>query len=134
MAVENSRGEVEAQEWISSLVGRRVLKFCVGAGLELHVDGSDFPVLTIECPLRLGVDGDAVEPTSLDVLAFLKTNLLREVLRAEQSHGTLRLGFDDGADLSVEPHPLHEAWQMCNDAGLLIVCMPGGEFSVWSPG
>jgi hypothetical protein len=44
------------------------------------------------------------------------------------------LSFDDRSDLSVEPHPLYEAWQMCNDAGLLIVCMPGGELSVWSPG
>lgn len=49
-----------------------------------------------------------------------------------EDSGTLRLGFDGGASIRVEPDPHYEAWTVSGTNGRLIVSMPGGELAVWN--
>lgn len=46
--------------------------------------------------------------------------------------GALRVDFDGGARLIVEPDPAYEAWTVAGPGGLKVVCLPGGELSIWS--
>ncbi|HEV8175763.1 MAG TPA: DUF6188 family protein [Actinoplanes sp.] len=47
--------------------------------------------------------------------------------------GALRVDFDSGARLLVEADPAYEAWTVAGPGGLKVVCLPGGELSIWSP-
>jgi hypothetical protein len=45
--------------------------------------------------------------------------------------GGLRLVFDTGSHLSVEPHPQYEAWNVRGQGRLVLVCQPGGGVALW---
>lgn len=47
--------------------------------------------------------------------------------------GSLYLKFSDGNILLVEPDPKYEAWEIAGTGGLRVVCLPGGELSIWQP-
>jgi hypothetical protein len=49
------------------------------------------------------------------------------------NEGRLRLTFDNDLHLEVAPHRQWEAWQISSDDGLLIVCTPGGDLTIWYP-
>lgn len=44
-----------------------------------------------------------------------------------QGRGTLRLGFDNGAELHVEPHQDYESWHLLGHGIEEILVGPGGE-------
>lgn len=45
--------------------------------------------------------------------------------------GALTVVFERGESLHVEPDPSFEAWTVSGPKGMLIVCSPGGELSIW---
>ncbi|MEY7972058.1 DUF6188 family protein [Saccharomonospora xinjiangensis] len=49
-----------------------------------------------------------------------------------EESGELRLKFEEGTMLSIEPDEEFESWTYVAPDGLKIVCMPGGELAVWS--
>ena len=55
---------------------------------------------------------------------------------ADRAHsrddGALLLEFTDGSRLEVRASANYEAWQLVGPAGLMVVCMPGGELAVWT--
>ena len=67
------------------------------------------------------------------MLAFLQPLLMTALASVDVAEGVLTLRFDQGPVITVKPDDRFEAWQVRNDAGLLIVCTPGGELAVWSP-
>ena len=48
-------------------------------------------------------------------------------------NGRLKIIFNNGTSLNVEPDPNYEAWEISGDDGLIIVCQPGGEITIWQP-
>ena len=47
--------------------------------------------------------------------------------------GELALRFADGELLTVPPEENYEAWELRDDTGWLVVCMPGGSLAIWAP-
>ncbi|GAA3074588.1 hypothetical protein GCM10017600_27320 [Streptosporangium carneum] len=45
--------------------------------------------------------------------------------------GGLRLVFDSGLHLNVEPRPDFEAWSVTGPTNLRLVCMPASEVTIW---
>ncbi|GAA0583834.1 hypothetical protein GCM10010172_80980 [Paractinoplanes ferrugineus] len=89
--------------------------------------------VVIEAPaLLVGPNGPfAVEPgvTSSDVLATLLGETVRTA-RARET-GELEVTFGSGSQLLVAPDPDFESWALVGPAGLLLVCLAGGELAVW---
>ena len=48
-------------------------------------------------------------------------------------NGALRMHFDQGYRLTVEPDPHYEAWNLSTPTGWKFVVMPGGELAIWKP-
>lgn len=46
--------------------------------------------------------------------------------------GRLTVVFQSGISLVAEPDPRYEAWTITGPGGLIIVCLPGGQLSVWN--
>jgi hypothetical protein len=81
------------------------------------------------------VDGEAVEldPERQDVAAALPL-FNTEVLSAVAfKSGALRIVFDNGRLLKVDPDPQYEAWTANGPGGMLVVSLPGGDLAVWPP-
>jgi hypothetical protein len=72
-------------------------------------------------------------PLSLcPMLAFFNARV-RSVLI--QKTGNLKVNFEDGSCLEVEPDNIHDAWQVASPSrGFLLVCSPGGTVSVFRDG
>ncbi|HEY1573854.1 MAG TPA: DUF6188 family protein [Pseudonocardiaceae bacterium] len=47
--------------------------------------------------------------------------------------GHLALTFANGFAMAVDPDDHYESWQINSDDGLLVVCTPGGDLSIWYP-
>jgi hypothetical protein len=47
--------------------------------------------------------------------------------------GRLALTFANGFAVSVDPDDHYESWQINSEDGLLIVCTPGGDLTIWYP-
>jgi hypothetical protein len=73
------------------------------------------------------------EPHGQLALTTLLGLLHQTVEAAVASDGELTLRFTDGTVLTVPPHGQYEAWQLRDEAGLLVVCMPGGRLAIWLP-
>jgi hypothetical protein len=72
-----------------------------------------------------------VAPNSLcPALSILHKQI--ELVTASKT-GDLAVRFSDGSVLTAAPHPRYESWNISGAGGLLIVCAPGGELSVWLP-
>jgi hypothetical protein len=113
------------------LVGQKLEYVRLDHTIVLSLSGGNQVV--IEAPaLLVGPNGPfAVEPgvTSSDVLATLLGDTVRAA-RARET-GELEITFGDGTRLLVDPDPDFESWAVVGPAGLLIVCLAGGELAVW---
>jgi hypothetical protein len=120
-------------EWFSRLTGRRLIQFCVGAGVRLDLEGSPHYEITIESPLSIAAANiDRAESTSVEVLAVLRGLLMQPVRSVTERDGQLSVVFDS-MTITVPRDDDYEAWQIRADDGMLIVCIPGGELAVWLP-
>jgi hypothetical protein len=126
----------KAQELIESYAGRHCSQFCVGTGIRLDLDGLTHPEIIIESPFNIHRNEVSVwegEPLSPGALTELLALLMQTVSRIRiEVDGSLALLFGNGARLRVPVDQMYEAWQIRADNGLLIVCLPGGDLSVWS--
>lgn len=80
--------------------------------------GNTETLLSHETPISLG-----------EALVLLKQPC--EVATINEA-GKLSLNFAGGLGLTVESHKDYEAWQILKNDILRVVCMPGGELSIWS--
>jgi hypothetical protein len=130
-----SRVASEINDYLDQLPGRQLIQFCVGNGLRLDLSDRPHYEITIETPLHVGdpAPSDPIEPTSVAMLAAVQSLLMTTLASVDVAEGVLTLRFDQGPLITVKPDDSFEAWQLRSDAGLLIVCSPGGELAVWSP-
>ncbi|WP_407670607.1 DUF6188 family protein [Nocardia suismassiliense] len=55
------------------------------------------------------------------------------VTRADASEVEgLSLEFDSGASIHVPVHDQYESWGIVGLDGSRVICLPGGEFAIWS--
>lgn len=83
-------------------------------------------------PVHLDPDCTEGNRTILDDLphfSFVYGSCLMQCTAEED--GTLVLAFEHGR-IEVPSFEDGEAWQMYNDKGFRIICMPGGKLAVWS--
>jgi hypothetical protein len=98
---------------------------------------SDVFFIVIESPLTLQVHGESVaispEDDSEEALEPIHRLVGRSVSNATaESSGALRVTFDDGSMLIVQPDAAYEAWSVAGPNGALVVCTAGGKLAVWS--
>lgn len=92
--------------------------------------------IRIESPFKL-ILADSVVTLSPEEDAAPKfeplTRLVGQQLAAANiaETGTLTVGFESGLSVVVDPDPHYEAWTVTGPNGLIIVCLPGGQLSVW---
>lgn len=117
------------------LSGKRVESILVEYSLRMQLSEDYFVV--VESPLVLQAGGETfslspeVDPDeAFEPLRALVGQLLTSA--TVDPRGTLRISFDDGAHLQVEPDDAYEAWNVSGPDGALVVCMPGGTIANWS--
>lgn len=135
---------------VKEIEGRHVTKLCFQPNLHLtlepvaegHVDYSEGVVVSLSGTMDVQEKG--VAPVQLrhssrgSDLALLNnlpeysfvygSCLVRGTVRDD---GTLVLEFEHGT-LEVPALNEVESWEMYNDKGFRMICMPGGEVAVWS--
>jgi hypothetical protein len=94
-------------------------------------------VVEIGCPFVLTVDTAVhrLDPEARIDLGPLLTLYPRSLFAAHVSaQAALHLDFDTGATLVVPQHAQYEAWQVHDDTGWRLVCLPGtsGEMAEWA--
>ena len=102
-------------------------------GLQL----SDDYFIRIESPFEIVSPGSVIKLSPEDDAAPNFDPLIKlvgqRIIEAEISDkGTLKVHFENSVSLSVEADPEYEAWTVTGPAGLIIVCLAGGELSVWN--
>lgn len=99
----------------------------LGAEFELQIEGD----LTLRT-----ADGAVLHATSDDYASIsseLETLVSAAVTRADADEiSGLTLEFDSGARLHVPVDQHYEAWGVVGPGGYRVICMPGGEFAIWS--
>ncbi|WP_255222340.1 DUF6188 family protein [Nocardia otitidiscaviarum] len=99
----------------------------LGAEFELQIEGD----LTLPT-----ADGAVLHATSDDYASIsseLETLVSAAVTRADADEiSGLTLEFDSGARLHVPVDQHYEAWGVVGPGGYRVICMPGGEFAIWS--
>lgn len=125
----------QAQACLDQLAGKPLIQYCVGAGVRLDFAVPTHPELTIEAPITIERSGDVQvgEPQSELVMLTLLGLLHHAAEPTVASSGHLTLRFAEGTTLTVLPEDNYEAWQLRDDDGLLIVCMPGEDLAIWLP-
>jgi hypothetical protein len=93
--------------------------------------------IVIGCPFVLTVDGvvHQLDPEARsDLGPFLALYPGSLSAAYVSSRATLNLEFTSGATVVVPPDPQYEAWEVHDDHGWLLVCMPGtnGEIAEWT--
>jgi hypothetical protein len=121
------REVVVASKEIGHLMGKQLVQFRMGHGVQLELDDHE---VTIETSFEVMNDnvGWAGEPLTADAAGALLPVTLRAVTSALiATDGSLALGLG-AATITVSPAPMYEAWQVRGPDGLLIVCSPGGAY------
>jgi len=78
-------------------------------------------------PRQVPARSELIATTLLDTLGHRLSQI-------EISNGHLRLTFGNSVQLDVAPHQQWEDWQIYSEDGLEIVCVPGGELTIFYPG
>ncbi|MGW7074645.1 DUF6188 family protein [Streptomyces sp. NPDC054866] len=134
----NESGFAEHEDrWVLGFRGLGVTKITVDYQLSLLLEAGVWVVL--EGPCRLSPDPSAgdrreklLDPDRQDVAAALALFGANVVSAVAFKTGTLQLAFDNGLELTCQPDPAFEAWQVTGPGGCRFVAMPGGELAVWS--
>src|SRR5215469_520547 len=127
----------QAQSYLDRLAGLPVTDSGLGPRLELQLDfgAPGSPRLTISSTITITRPGEA--PCPDDVVSHLEQGTLPGISRAVDvtvaDDGELTLRFADGELLTAPPDENYEAWELRDDTGLLVVCMPGGSLAIFAP-
>lgn len=123
--------------WVLPFRGLLVTQVQVDFAFGLDLDGK--AAIRIANTVTLGWaeagtrrDIVTLDPERQDVAEGL-TLFNTEVLSAVAfKSGVLRVVFNSGRLLKVDPDPQYEAWTATGPDGMLIVSLPGGDLAVWS--
>jgi len=129
------------REQLTALSRRRLWQYSIGSGIRLsfwseNITTPSREILIEEETVEITPPGQQAQqvPGRSELVATSLLNTLDHRLsRAQVNEGRLRLTFDNDLHLEVAPHRQWEAWQISSDVGLLIVCTPGGDLTVWYP-
>lgn len=97
---------------------------------------SDGYLIRIESPFTLTLGNRTFDwsPDNHSATSFEPvTQLIGQVISEStvDDTGALTVVFDSGDFLQVESDANYEAWTIAGPGGMLIVCSPGGELSIW---
>jgi len=141
VAGDDALADPRLSQQLAVIKGRRLSQFSIAInGIRLQFWGSHAsPVareVFIEHPTveltRTGESGITHDSRSEAVAVSLLSVLNRPATDVAIVEGELTVTFDN-LTLSVDPDEQYESWQINSDDGLLIVCMPGGELTIWYP-
>ncbi|WP_141718033.1 DUF6188 family protein [Nocardia altamirensis] len=119
------------------IVGQQISKVTSGftvtmeigplAEFELQIEGE----LSFRTPA--GAVLNALSGSYAEIGSGLEAIVGSTVTRADASEvDGLSLEFDSGAAIHVPVHPKYEAWGLAGVDGSRVICLPGGEFAIWS--
>lgn len=130
------------REQLEIIVGRRLSQFSMAVnGIRLTFWGEEAGSISSEIhiehnTLDLARAGEPATSHQWDedvVATSLLSTLEQKLTHVDVTGGYLSLAFDNDLRLRVEPDQHYESWQISSANNLLIVCMPGGDLSVWYP-
>ncbi|MEC3979563.1 DUF6188 family protein [Amycolatopsis sp. H20-H5] len=108
--------------------GMSVTQLKIDHSLTLLLDGG--AQIVIEGVAFL--DGVRLDPDRQDVVPALALFEARVRSAVAAGTGELRVEFEDSRRLTVAPDPRYEAWNVAGPGALRVVCVPGGDLTVWS--
>jgi hypothetical protein len=129
-------------EQLAIIAGRRLSQFSIGInGTRLAFWGEAAGTVSrevfIEHPtMQLALPGKpaiACDLASDAAAAALLSVLNRRASQIAVTGGQLAISFETGLTLRVDPDQCYESWQISSDDGLLIICTPGGDLTIWYP-
>jgi hypothetical protein len=130
------------REQLQVITGRRLSQFGIGInGIGLafwgEAAGTVSREIFIEHPaIVLALPGEpaiAHDPASDAVATALLSVLNKRASQITVTGGQLTISFETGLTLKADPDQHYESWQISSDDGLLIVCTPGGDLTIWYP-
>lgn len=137
--IENNYNLIEYDDfWRIPLSGRTVSRFQIDNVLSIEFIDQDraYVMITLEQEFHLEVNRETYvlspkNPSQLGPIFFLRHSTVKDALAFKD--GTLKLEFTEGDRLAIKAHPKYEAWSIAGDHHLRIVCLPGGDLTVWQP-
>lgn len=129
-------------EQLAIIAGRRLSQFGMAVnGLRLMFWGEHLRSVSREILIEhptveiadLGREAVTCDSVSETVAVALLPALGQQVRDVTITAGRLTVVFGTGVTLTVEPGERYESWQISSDDGLLVVCNPGGDLTVWYP-
>jgi hypothetical protein len=93
--------------------------FRIDKAFTLHLPGTGDLSMDPETP-----PWDALEPVK-QLIGHKVTESVGD------NKGVLRIVFDNGGSLRVEPDGQYEAWEAYGPNGSTVVCLPSGEYATW---
>lgn len=130
------------REQLQVITGRRLSQFSIGVngtGLAFwgEAAGTVSCEIFIEHPtIVLGLPGEpaiAHDPASDAVATALLSVLNKRASQITVTGGQLTISFETVLTLKADPDQHYESWQISSGNGLLIVCAPGGDLTIWYP-
>ena len=130
------------REQLAIISGRRLSQFSIAInGIRLAFWGEaagtvsreifiEHPAIVLALP---GKPAIAHAPDSDTVATALLSVLNQRASQITITGGQLIISFETGLTLKVDPDQRYESWQISSDDGLLIVCTPGGDLTIWYP-
>ena len=98
-----------------------------------HLDQGRYSV-KIEVPFVFSVAQESynVTPETQDSVCPVLSIFNKAVSEARAyKRGELQISFLGGSSIVVAPNAAYEAWEIAGSNGLLMVCTPGGDISIW---
>ncbi|MFF3226126.1 DUF6188 family protein [Nocardia suismassiliense] len=119
------------------IVGQQVAEVVVGFTATIWLGSSNEFELQIEGDLTFGTHGgnrlQATAGEYADISSELESLVGSTVTRADASDVEgFSLEFDSGASIHVPVHDQYESWGIVGLDGSRVICLPGGEFAIWS--
>ncbi|PXX61681.1 hypothetical protein DFR70_108239 [Nocardia tenerifensis] len=119
------------------IVGQRVSEVIVGFTVTVRMGSPTAFELQIEGEVDFRTSGGDLSQAGSndygDIGSELESLVGSTVTRADASEvDGLSLQFDSGAQIHVPIHEMYEAWGLVGLDGYRVICLPGGEFAIWS--
>ncbi|CAM4301809.1 DUF6188 domain-containing protein [Nocardia ninae] len=120
-----------------AIVGQQVADVIVGFTATIRLGSPNGFELQIEGDVTFGTHaGNRRQATAgeyADISSELESLVGSTVTRADASEVEgLSLGFDSGATIHVPVHDRYESWGVAGLDHSRVICLPGGEFAIWS--
>ncbi|MEV6554273.1 DUF6188 family protein [Nocardia sp. NPDC051756] len=119
------------------LIGQRISEVDAGFTATIRSGSPTEFELQIEGDLTLSTPAGnlfhAASGSYSDLALELEAIIGSTVTRADASEADgLSLEFDSGLTIHVPVHNKYESWGIVGLDGYRVICLPGGEFAIWS--